>query len=63
LFINLLSLAKEVQGQGFVTKQLHPFMRKLCQQLGLRNYKGITSRPDGFCRQGFKRDHMVLVEG
>jgi hypothetical protein len=63
LFINLLSLAKEAQGRGFVKKQLHPFMQKLCQQLGLRNYKGITSRPDGFCRQGFKRDRMVLVEG
>jgi hypothetical protein len=63
LFINLLSIDKAAQGQGFVPKQLHPFMKKLCQQLGLRNYKGITSRPDGFCRQGFKRDRMVLVEG
>lgn len=63
LFINLLSLDKQAQGQGFVKKQLHPFMKQLCQELNLRSYKGITSRPDGFCRQGFKRDHLVLVEG
>lgn len=63
LFINLLSLDKAAQGKGFIKKQLHPYLKELCQQLKLRNYKGITSRPDGFCRQGFKRDRMVLVEG
>lgn len=63
LFINLLSLDKQAQGKGFIKKQLHPFMQKLCQQLGLKNYKGITSRPEGFCRQGFKRDSLVMVEG
>ena len=63
LWINLLSLDKEVQGRGFIQKQLHPFLRKLCEKLGLTNYKAITTRPKGFSRQGFKRDRMVLMEG
>lgn len=61
LFINLLSLDRGWQGKGFMRRQFHPFMRKLKEQLGLKFYKGITSRPRAFGRLGFKPDPQVLV--
>lgn len=64
LFINLVSLAPEYQGRGFVQKQLHPFLRELCRKMGLTEpYRGITRRPEAFGRLGFKRSKFVMVEG
>lgn len=63
LFVNTVSLDRELQGRDLVKKLIKPWLDELREKLGLPYLKMITTRPRACERLGFRRDRTVLMEG
>lgn len=62
MFVNLLSVDKELWGNGSAIDLATDFLKKRFVELNLKKVVWITDRPALFERKGFKQAKEVLLE-
>jgi len=62
MFVNLLSVDKELWGNGSAIDLATDFLKKRFVELSLKKVVWITDRPALFERKGFKQAKEVLLE-
>lgn len=62
LFVNFLSVSKDLQGQGRVLDAVVPYLLKMAQDFTLKSVLWGTTRSRAYERYGFQKSKNILLE-